>query len=166
MDALKTRIERRDESLSRQLADAFNPPDPNLSEPVRLTGWTARIQDGHPEFDKTADESRANLLHISALHGKSSGSWRTRRLLEPGQYRFEAEMRVRAAGAANHGIAAGLRVAGGRPMHAVSGTDEWRPIVYEFQVEESREIEFICELRALDAEVWFDAQKIRLVRVD
>jgi hypothetical protein len=166
VDALKTHIEQRDKSLARQLADASKPPDPGLSEPVHLTGWTARIQDGHPEFDKSADESRAHLLHISALNGKSSGSWRTRLQLEPGRYRFEAEMRVRVAGAASQGMGAGVRVAGGPPIRKVSGSTEWRPIVYEFQVDESREVEFICELRALDAEVWFDAQKILLVRVD
>jgi hypothetical protein len=69
-------------------------------------------------------------------------------------------------GAASQVIGAGLRIAGGPPIHEVSGSIEWRPIVYEFQVDESREIQFICELRALNAEVWFDAQKILLVRVD
>jgi hypothetical protein len=63
-------------------------------------------------------------------------------------------------------MGAGVRIAGGPPSRKVSGSTEWRPIVYEFQVDESREVEFICELRALDAEVWFDAQKILLVRVD
>src|SRR5579862_909953 len=166
VDALKAHIEERDRSLARQLADASKPSDPDLSEPVHLTGWTARIQDGQPEFDKNADESRANLLHISALHGKSSGSWRTRLQLESGRYRFETEMRVRTVGAAGQGIGAGLRIYGGRPIREVSGSTEWRPLAYEFQVDESREIEFICELRATDAEVWFDAQKIRVVRVD
>ncbi len=166
VDALKAHIEQRDQSLARQLANASKPPDPGLSEPIQLTGWTARIQDGHPEFDKNADESRAHLLHISALNGKSSGSWRTRLQVEPGRYRFEAEMRVRAEGEGSRGFGAGLRIAGGPPIRRVSGSTEWRPIVYEFQVDESREVEFICELRALDAEVWFDAQKIRLVRVD
>ena len=59
-----------------------------------------------------------------------------------------------------------MRIAGGRPIRKVSGSTEWRPIVYEFQVDESREVEFICELRAIDAEVWFDSQKTLLVRVD
>jgi spore coat protein H len=166
VDALKTRIEARDESLARQLNDASKPSDPDLSEPIHLTGWTARIQNGQPEFDKSADESRANLLHISALHGKSSGSWRTRIQLEPGRYRFETEMRVRTVGEASQGIGAGLRIYGGRPIREVSASTEWRPLAYEFQVDESREVEFICELRARDAEVWFDAQKIHVVRVD
>lgn len=166
VDALKMHIQERDRSLARQLDEAANPPDSVLSEPLHLTGWTARIQVGHPEFDKGADESRAHVLHISALHGKSSGSWRTRLQLEPGRYRFEAEMRVRAEGEASQRIGAGLRIAGGRPIREVSGSTEWQPIVYEFQVDESREIEFICELRALNAEVWFDAQRIHLARVD
>jgi hypothetical protein len=166
VDALKAHIEERDESLARQLADASKPRDPRLSAAVHLTGWTTRIQDGQPEFDQSADQSRANLLHISALHGKSSGSWRTRRHLEPGRYRFEGEIRVRAGGAASQGTAAGLRISGGRPIREVSGSTEWRPFVYEFQVGENREIEFICELLGLDAEVWFDAEKIQVVRVD
>lgn len=166
VDAFKTRIRERDRSLARLIDAAFNPPDPSLSEPQRLSGWTARIQSGSPEFDQNAEESRSQVLHISALNGKSSGSWRTRLEVEPGRYRFEGEMRVRVAGEAARGTGAGLRVAGGRNIREVSGSTEWRPVVCEFQVDESREVEFICELRGLNAEVWFDAQKFRLERVD
>jgi hypothetical protein len=164
VDAYKTRIQERGRSLARQIEAAFNPQDP--IEPVHLTGWTSRIQNGRPEFDENADESRSHVLHISALNGKSSGSWRTRFQVEPGRYRFEGEMRVRVAGEPTRGTAAGLRVAGARAIREVSGNTDWRPVVCEFQVDESREVEFICELRGTNAEVWFDAQKIRLERVE
>jgi hypothetical protein len=61
----------------------------------------ARAQDGKPEFDKSTDESRTNLLHISARDGKAAGSWRTRVQLDPGRYRFEGEMRLRGVAAEN-----------------------------------------------------------------
>jgi spore coat protein H len=166
VDDLKAHIEERGKSLARQLADASKPRDPSRSEPIHLTGWTKRVQDGQPQFDKDVQEFRSNLLHISALNGKASGSWRTRLQLEPGRYRFEGEIRVRAVGQGNKGAGAGLRISGGRPIRELSGSTDWRPFAYEFQVGENREIEFICELRALDGEAWFDAEKLQVVRID
>ncbi len=166
VNALKAHIQQRDKSLARQLVDASKPRDPKLSAPVHLTGWATKVQGGQPEFDKSAAESRPNLLHISTAHGKAAGSWRTRVQLEPGRYRFMGEIRVQGVTCADNGGGAGLRISGQRPRHALTGSTDWRPLACEFQVGESREIEFICELRALDGEAWFDAEKLAVVRVD
>jgi hypothetical protein len=166
VDSLKAHIEERGKSLARQLADASKPRDPRLSEPVHLTGWMTRVQEGQPEFDKSSQESRENLLHISAAHSRAAGSWRTRVQLEPGRYRFEGELRVKGVQPAAQGSGAGLRISGGRPVNEVSGSTEWRPFAYEFQVTGNREVEFICELRSIGGEAWFDAEKLQVMRID
>jgi spore coat protein CotH len=166
VDSLKAHIEERGMSLARQLAAASKPRDPGLSQPVHLAGWTTRVQQGQPEFDKIAQESRPNVLYISTRHGKSAGSWRTRLQLEPGRYRFEGELRVQGVEAGIKGAGAGLRISGGRPVREVSGSTDWQPFAYEFQVGGNNEIEFICELRALEGEAWFDVEKLQVVRID
>ena len=166
VDALKAHIGERGKSLARQLEDATKPLDPRLSIPIHLKGWTTRAQDGQPEFDQSAEESRPNLLHISAQHGKAAGSWRTRVQLDPGRYRFEGELRLREVVPGNNGTGTGLRISGGRPVRELSGSTDWRPFSYELQVAGSREVEFICELRALAGEVWFDAEKLQVTRVE
>ena len=166
IDDLKAHIEERDKSMARQLAEAAKPRDPQLSKPIQLAGWTKRIQDGQPQFDQGAEESRQSLLHISAPHGKAAGSWRTRLQLEPGRYRFEGEVRVRGVDPGNQAAGAGLRISGGRPRRELTGSTDWRPFAYEFQVGENHQIEFVCELRALEGEAWFDAEKLQVVRID
>jgi hypothetical protein len=167
VDSLKTHIEERSESLARQLANASKPRDPNSLQPMHLTGWTTRVQEGRPEFDQGADESRANVLHISApAHRKTSGSWRTRMELEPGRYRFEGQIRVKGVQPAVQDGGAGLRTSNGRPRRELSGSTDWRSFAYEFQIEENREVEFVCELRALEGEAWFDVEKLQIVPVE
>jgi len=165
VDVLKAHIEQRSRSLARQLADASKPRAPRVSAPIHLTGWTTRVHKGQPEFDQTAQESHPNLLHISAPHGNAAGSWHTRVQLEPGRYRFEGEMRLRVE-SANKGAGAGLRISGRRPVRELADSMDWRPFAYDFQVEENREVELVCELRGLAGEAWFDADKLQVVPAD
>jgi spore coat protein CotH len=164
VDSLKAQIVKRNDSLTRQLADLSKPRDPRFSKPVHLEGWAKRVQEGRPEFDITTQGSRTNLLHISAAHRQSSSSWRTRARLAPGRYRFEGELRVQGVVPKGEGGGAGLRISGSRPLPEISGAGDWRPFCYEFQVGENNEVEFICELRALDGEAWFD--KLMVVPCD
>jgi spore coat protein CotH len=166
VDSLKAHIAQRSNSLARQLAEASKPRDPRLLEPVHLTGWVTRVQEGQPEFDKGTEASRPRLLHISAPHRKIAGSWRTNLELEPGRYRFEGEIRVQGVKSGVQGAGAGLRISGGRPLGEVSGSTDWRPFAYEFQVGGNKVVEFICELRAVEGEAWFDAEKLQVVRID
>ena len=164
---LKAHIAERDKSLASQLADAYKPRDPLSYSPVHLTGWTMKVQDGKPEFGHDADGARRNLLHISAPHGKAgAGSWRTRVILQPGRYKFEGEIRVRGVDSADQADGARLRISGARPMRRLSGSTDWRQFDYEFQVESDREVEFVCELRAREGDAWFDAETLRVARME
>lgn len=166
IDALKEHIRERDQSMAQQLANAFRPHDPQTFSAVHLTGWSQRIQEGRPELDHASAGPRPQLLHIAAVNGKAAGSWRTRISLEPGRYRFEGQVRVEGVEPGDAGAGARLRISGGRAPRQMSGSSDWRPFVYEFQVGQTRDIELVCELRAAQGEAWFDADTLQLVRME
>jgi hypothetical protein len=165
VNELKAHIVARDKSLARQLGEALKPRDPRDYAPVLLTNWTRRIQRGDPEFEQTSNGSRKNLLLISA-RGKVFASWRTRAELDPGRYKFMGEVRVRGVESDEESAGAKLRIAGGRPAARVSGNSDWKQFSYEFQVENNGEVEFVCELRADKGDAWFDADTLRVVRIE
>ena len=167
VDDLKAHIEARDKSLARQLAVALKPREVTASGPISLSGWTSKVQEGQPEFDQTATDSRPHVLHISATEGGATGSWRSRVSLEPGSYRFEGEIRVSGLVLANNGGGACLRTSSRRPPRRQLTVDgDWRKFACEFQLETARQVELVCELRALKGEAWFDTDKLQLVPVE
>src|ERR1051326_1468246 len=163
---LKAHIKARAESVARQLADATRPRDPRSLAPIHLTGWATRIQEGAPDFARTAEASRTNLLQISARHGKAAGLWVTRLRLGQGSYRFEGEVRFQGVESEKLGVGVGLRISGGRPRRELVGSADWQPCAYEFQVARDREVGFLCELRASSGEAWFDAEKLWVVPLE
>lgn len=166
IENLKAHIQERHESMARQLAVAFKPRDPQSLAPLLLTGWSSRVQEGRPEFGRGAEGSRHELLHVLASQGRAAGSWRTRLRLEPGRYRFEGDVRVQGVDSADEWAGARLRISGGRPLRKLSGSADWKTFTYEFQVGEDHDIEFVCELRAVAGEAWFDAETLQVVRVE
>ena len=164
VDELKAHIVQRDKSLGRQLAVASKPRDATNSGSILLPGWTSKAQEGQPKFDQTAMNARRHVLHISTTEGGAAGSWRNRVSLDAGTYRFEGEIRVSRVVPANNGGGACLRTSARRGRRQFTGDGDWRKFSCEFQVESPREIELICELRALKGEAWFDADKSKLYR--
>ena len=58
-----------------------------------------------------------------------------------------------------------LRISGARPASRLSGSTDWRQFACEFQVEETREVEFVCELRADKGDAFFDADTLQVVPI-
>jgi spore coat protein CotH len=166
VDDLKAHIVARDKSLARQLAVALRPREETPSGPIPLSGWISKAQEGQPKFDQAGLDSHPHVLHISAMQGNAGGSWRTRVSLEAGTYRFEGEIRVSGVESANNGGGACLRTSSRRPRRQLTGDVDWRPFACEFQIEDAREVELVCELRALKGEAWFDTDKLQLVPVE
>lgn len=166
VDDLKSHIVQRDKSVARQLALASKPRDATSAGPIFLSGWTSKVQEGQPKFDKTAMDGRRHVLHISTEEGGATGSYRSRVSLDPGSYRFEGEIRVSGVVPANNGGGACLRTSTRRGRRQFTGDGDWRKFSCEFQIENPRDIEFICELRALKGEAWFDTDTLRLVPVE
>ena len=165
VDDLKTHIAQRDRSLAQQLALAAKPRVPRSFAPIRVSGWAPRGQDERLHFENITMPSHAHVLHISTKRG-GVGSWRCRVQLEPGRYRFEGEVQVQQVVVRENQGGAGLRISGGRAKHQMTGSADWRPFAYEFEVGNLSSVELVCELRALSGDAWFDADKLRVVPVE
>ncbi len=170
---LRHQILQRALNLQKQL----NVPSPKQvrfpADGLALGGkeWQAQNDGGAAVLDKVTDGEKRPTLHIRAGGGGAClASWRTRVLLDVGQYRLEGA--VRSAGVApvkdQKGEGAGVRISGSqqpRP-NAVSGNAPWTKVAYEFSVPSAtEETELVCELRATKGEVWFDLGSLKLVRV-
>jgi spore coat protein CotH len=165
VENLKRRILMRDESLSRQLGSTTTKPTFASDGALKLHGWRRSVRSGEPEFrqEKSGDSA---LLYIRAPNGAVSASWRTRVLLEEGTYRFEGRIRTSAV-KSEPAQGATIRISRGAEPRGLSGTADWQPESYSFEVPDGgAEVEFVCELRASQGEVCFDGSSLRLTRVN
>jgi hypothetical protein len=107
------------------------------------------------------------VFQISAAHGNSVGSWRTKVLLEEGHYSFEGRMQIHGVSCdpRDHRAGAGLRVANQPSDNKVSGDSGWKEVTFEFDVPDGiHDVELVCELRAARGEASFDPESLKLVR--
>ena len=58
-----------------------------------------------------------------------------------------------------------MRISGQRFTQKLVGNTDWMTVGFEFDaLEDSAEVELVCELCATKGEVWFDLESLRLVR--
>ena len=62
------------------------------------------------------------------------------------------------------GEGAGLRLGGASRTNHVEGTTDWTPVVHRFELPETREVEFVAEIRADAGEAWFDFGSLKITR--
>ena len=133
-----------------------------------LSGWRMHNVFSLGELSQEQDaESRTALKIRAAADPRAGGSWRTRVLLEPGQYRFEGEMRTRGVVPVmdRRGEGAGLRISRLPRPNKLSGDAPWTKVAFDFVVEaNSQGTELVCELRATQGEAWFDLNSLKLIR--
>jgi hypothetical protein len=168
VQGLKSRITRRDESLRQQFAALATRPAFDTNGVMRLSGWRPKTQSGTAAHRQEEGPGGVPLLYVTAASGNTIASWRTRVLLDPGSYRFEGRVRTRDVrpGSGEAGAGAGLRISGGTVASGLTGTTDWRRVVYPVRVTEGgADVEFVCELRASRGEVWFDTSSLMAVRL-
>lgn len=138
---------------------------------ARLSGWTNKTdRESKPVVHERLVEGSRRLLHIAVTNGPSVASWRTTVLLEPGKYIFEGE--VRGAGIIAHtnqttAVGAGLRLSGEKRTNDVQnliGDSPWKRFSFEIERQVEDDAVLVCELRAMQGEVWFDENSLRLIR--
>ena len=162
---LKSRIVQRGESLRRQLASVTFPVKFDSKAGIRLAGWKPRVQSGAPSFRGDEEQAQPGRLSITVPGADTIASWRTRVLLDQGSYRFEGKIRTTDLKTGPGEGGAGLRISGGPITPGLSGTSEWRPFAYPFQVREGgSEVELVCEVRASKGEASFDTASLQLIR--
>ena len=84
--------------------------------------------------------------------------------LTRGWYRFEGLARTDSLTSGS----ARLRISGDTRSVGISGTGgAWRPLAHVFEVRDAAgmDIEFVCELNAIQGEVWFDVDSLRVQRL-
>lgn len=153
------------------------PPEPLKFESgvAKLPHWElpgtiqALSEKGQSKRQKvTVDGKRT--LHIQTSEA-SAGSWRTRVMLDQGEYRFEA--RVKTADVVSvpdpkKGEGAGIRHSGTQAPreNKLVGTSDWTLLTHTFPVQVSgQSVYLLCELRASAGQAWFDMDSLRLVKV-
>jgi hypothetical protein len=164
----------------------------NLPEPKPLqfdsTGvatlkvWEAQNINSNAQLDKGNENGKA-LLHIRAgADQKCIASWRTRVLLEAGEYRFDGM--VKTAGVLplpppkqvqgqpeakeKKGLGAGIRIHNStipRDNQALGDTS-WQKVSYEFSVKPGEdEKTLVCELRAAKGDAWFEIDSLKIYKL-
>jgi spore coat protein H len=149
---------------------------------ARPSGWEPVVQMGDPELKKTSagGSSGGPTLQVSIPHeGEWCASWRATVFLPAGRYRFTGLARtkgVRALGVEGEEPPSGacLRISGRQPETKLLGDSDWRPIEFEFEVEDDGSGEegvpagavvIVCELRAARGAAWFDERSLLLSRI-
>jgi hypothetical protein len=163
---LSRRFQQRAAYLQSQIFPAA-PVNFSQSPIVALTAWSQKIDLGQAHLTQENDEHGNPTLHISSSEG-CTASWRTRRLLDKGNYRFEARIKTQGVVLPPDDVraGAGLRISRYRTGQKNSGDKDWTPVAFEFQVSEDQsEVELVCELRAKKGDVWFDLKSLKLKQI-
>jgi hypothetical protein len=161
------RIAERCASIEHQIASPADPLAFDASGIAKLKGWTSKQDWEKAAVAEIKDGDGKPLLHINVNTNSATGTWRTRVLLEGGQYRFEGRVKTKGVvpdpGDKRGG--AKLRVSGRQVAPKLTGDADWTTLSFDFEISEGMgEAELICELRSRKGEAWFDAESLRLIR--
>jgi hypothetical protein len=100
--------------------------------------------------------------------GSPAASWRRNVMLDPGHYRFEAQVKVANVDGPgdSSGEGAGLRISGGTRagVNGLKGNSQWQKVGFEFD-STGADIVLVAELRAPKGEAWFQTDSFQLVRL-
>lgn len=166
---MRDRIVARHRNIAEQLAQ----PEPRPLEfaangAAQLSGWKQKEASDRWMQDEPTVDGRSTF-HIRAVKGDTIASWRTSVWLEEGRYRLQATARVAGVTALTNDVklanGAGLRVSGEKRTQQLLGSSDWVSLEFELEVEAGGDHkELVCELRAREGEVWFDAASLKLIR--
>ena len=164
----KRAIARRISDLRRQIGVPLKPVELSGDGVLPLTNWKpSAVRLGEPRLSQSKDADGRTTLAIGVGPALSTGSWRTRLVIPEGRYRLEGRLKLDGVvvDESDSRAGAGLRISKGEMPRKLAGTLDWQEFTYEFEEPEAADIEFICELKALQGEAWFDLESLRLVRL-
>lgn len=164
------RIVQRIASVQRQIEGAANPVRFGDDGTFALKEWTPTSEFGSPGFGEATPgvAMGSGPILVRADKGPVIAHWTSRTWLERGRYRFEGRIRTRdltqIAGDRRGG--ASLR-SSHRPVgERVSGSQDWSPMRFEFEVlDPLNEIQLRCEVRANGGLAEFDRESLRVRRL-
>ena len=157
------RVAQRIESAREQLTEASTPVRFNASGVAQLSGWRNSTESGSPGFAR--NQNGDDTLQITANGSQSYGSWRTQVLLNDGQYHLTG--RVKTENLSTNRTTRGgvsLRISGDREPKMLVNAPDWTTLQYDFEVNGLLDMELVCEFRASQGSVQFDASSLKLIR--
>jgi hypothetical protein len=124
--------------------------------------WRDEPDRGDPLLDIVKFDGK-ETLHIRAQNESTRVSWRSQNYLKPGWYRFEGMARTESL----RGGTVRLRISGDNRSVGVADTaGRWRPLTHVFEVrDKGMDVEFVCELNAMQGDAWFDVGSFRVRRI-
>ncbi|MFO0915821.1 MAG: CotH kinase family protein [Pirellulales bacterium] len=135
---------------------------------LQLTDWHPASEVEFAVLEEVELPSDRRAFKIASVPGNPCvASWRTHVLLPHGRYTFIAVAQSRDLRPLEDekGVGAGLRISGLPRENRLVGSSERQELRFEFSVEEdSRQVEFVAELRAESGEVEFVADSLQLHR--
>lgn len=167
---LKARVRERGQNLFQIINEGPPVPVSFIDE------TTISLEDWHRAYDENrslAERVRVDDRDVLRLEHKSdsvhSSAWRTNLLLARGRYEFKA--RVRTVGVVgepgSEEVGAGLRRNDGERINYLVGTNEWRSMVYAFEVvEDQRYVDLDVELHSSAGRLEVDVDTLKLRRLD
>jgi spore coat protein H len=165
----KERLAGRAESLKQQ-SEQEDPKPPEFDENgvMHLADWNTASESEDAVVEEV-DSGKGKMAYsiLCGPSGQCIASWRRRVLLGKGDYVFHANVKTKKVATIEDekGVGAGLRVSGANRKNTLSGTSKWKPLEFEFSVdEELREVELVAELRTTRGQAWFDPETLRLSR--
>jgi spore coat protein H len=163
INAARDRVMGRIASIGKQFGDMPKPFEfQNGVAKLGVKNW--RSEGGGAGGEAVMDGQKC--FHLRG-DGAAAGSWRRPVALEPGRYRFEAQVKVsNVDGGDQTGEGAGLRVSGSSRvgMNGLKGSSQWQKVGYEFDAA-GAEVILVAELRSAKGEAWFQADSMQLVKL-
>jgi len=167
-NGFKEQIAARAASLKEQ-SEREDPKPPEFDENgnMYLADWYTASESEDAAVEEVELGKQMVYWIACGPSGQCVASWRRKVLLAKGTYTFHGSIMTKDVAAIEDekGSAAGLRISGAKRTNTVDGTSDWKPIEYEFTVEEeSREVELVAELRTTSGHAWFDRESLHLSR--
>ncbi|HMP16093.1 MAG TPA: hypothetical protein PKD72_03645 [Gemmatales bacterium] len=170
MRQLQDRIKVRSQMLEK-LNQATEPKGLQFDAAgvARLTQWQPRKETEDTLIEKIVQEGEPGVWKITTgPSGRAIASLRAKVILPAGSYRWAALARAEnpKPSEGHPGNGAGLRISGSPRSNEISGTTDWKLLVFEIEIREpSQEVELVAELRAHSGSVNFRENSFKLVRV-
>lgn len=167
---LKQRLIDRAANLIEQVSHPEPAPlEFNAEGIAGLEDWYEAHESGGVTHERVELPGKQTAYSIKCENEETCiASWRRKVLLPQGHYLFQARAKTgRVVPLEDEkGSGVGLRVSGANRSQKLSGTSDWKPLEFEFEVlEDVREVELVAEIRATAGQVWFDMQSMRLKKV-
>jgi hypothetical protein len=153
--------------LDRELPRLAVEPMDFMQGECHLAGWVRMDEPKAGLMEQSPAPDGVPALRI-LVHSEATPSWRTKRMLAPGRYRFEGKVFVQDVKPLSFGEhqGAGIRINGQvRQVPDLLSCTNWQMLSAEFEVSGvAQEVEFICELRASAGQAWFDSNSLKVIK--